>query len=297
MKNNALPGFLRHLRDVRQLSPHSVRAYRVDIEQYLQFLASRGKPDPAGADRLLVRAFLALLRSRDYSRRTIARKLSSLRAFYRFLCREGRCAVNPLLAVRGPRQERLLPRPLGSHEIGLLLEAPDTSTAAGKRDKAILETLYSTGMRAAEIASLDVNSLDFISEIARVMGKGNKERLCPLGSHAVLAVESYLLTRGITKSRAPYINEPLWLNKMGTRLTSRSIQRILKKHLAAAGLGDRASPHTLRHSFATHLLENGADLRSVQELLGHASIATTQIYTHLTVQRLKEIYERAHPRA
>ncbi len=297
MKNYALPGFLRHVRDVRQLSPHSVRAYRVDIEQYLRFLATRGKPDPAQAGRLLVRGFLALLRSRKYSHRTIARKLSSLRSFYRFLCREGHCETNPLLAVRGPRTERLLPQPLGSHEIALLLGAPDTSTVLGKRDQAILETLYSTGMRAAEIVSLNVSSLDFISEIARVMGKGRKERLCPLGSHAIPTIEDYLLTRGITKSRAPFVHEPLWLNKMGTRLTSRSVQRLLKKHLAAAGLGNRASPHTLRHSFATHLLENGADLRSVQELLGHASIATTQIYTHLTVQRLKEIYERAHPRA
>ena len=289
--------FLRHLSDVRQLSPHSTRAYAQDIGQFLRFLRERGRPDPAKVDRLAIRAFLAALRSADYSARTVARKLASLRAWYKYLCREGFCATNPIVAVRTPRLERRLPNVLSSAEVAALLAAPDPSTTMGLRDRALLETLYSTGLRASELMSLDVEGVDFVSEIVRVVGKGRKERICPLGSHAVAAMDAYLLARGISKSRAAFTRQPLWVSRLGTRLTTRSLQRVLEKHIAVAGLSRRATPHTLRHSFATHLLERGADLRSVQELLGHASIVSTQIYTHLTTQRLKEVYEKAHPRA
>jgi len=289
--------FLRYQSDVRQLSPHSLRAYRIDLDQFLAFLADKGIGDLARVDRLAVRAFLAWLRASGHANRTIARKIATLRAFYKFLCREGLCTTNPLLAVRGPKIEHRLPHYLATEEVARLLAAPDPSTIQGLRDHAILETLYSTGLRAGELAALDVDGVDFVSEVVRVIGKGRKERICPLGSHAVAALAAYLSARGISKSRAAFTRQPLWLNRFGRRLTTRSLQRLLAKYIAAAGLRKRASPHTLRHSFATHLLERGADLRSVQELLGHASIASTQIYTHLTVRRLKQVYEKAHPRA
>ena len=297
--------FLKRIEAARHLSPHTVRAYRIDLGQYLAFIEHDRQPDPTQVDRLLLRKFLAALRSARYSRRTVARKLAALRAFYRFLCREGICETNPILAVRTPRLEKRLPSFLTDDEVKQLLESPDPKTKAGKlavaglRDRAILETLYSTGLRASELVGLDVMDVDFVSEIVRAKGKGNKERIAPLGSYALNALDAYLLARRITKSRAAFTVGPLFANRLGTRLTSRSLQRILEKYVRAIPSlsGRHISPHTLRHTFATHLLNAGADLRSVQELLGHSSIVSTQIYTHLTTDSLKKVYEKAHPRA
>lgn len=291
--------FLRRQEAVRRLSPHTMRAYKIDLGQFLAFMEREGSPDPQTVDRLLMRKYLASLRSKEYARSTVVRKLACLRAFYRFLCREGFCRTNPILSVRSPRTDRKLPAVLTNDELSDLLEAPDTRTLAGLRDKAILETLYSTGLRASELMSLNVDEIDFMSEVVPVTGKGGKQRLAPLGGFAVQALGDYLSARGISSGRAGFIREPLFLNRFGKRLTTRGLQRIIEKYVRetpsinAKGI----SPHTLRHTFATHLLNAGADLRSVQELLGHSNIVTTQIYTHLTTENLKKIYDKAHPRA
>ncbi len=291
--------FLKRIEAARHLSPHTIRAYRNDLQQYLVFIEHDRQPDPVKVDRLLLRKFLAYLRAAKYSRRTVARKLATLRSFYRFLCREGLCETNPILAVRTPRQEKRLPSFLTGDEVRQLLESPDLKTTPGLRDRAILEVLYSTGLRAAELVGLDLTDVDFISEIVRAKGKGDRERIAPLGSYALSALDAYLLARGIARSRASFTPGPLFANRFGTRLTSRSLQRILEKYVRAMPSlsGKHISPHTLRHTFATHMLNAGADLRSVQELLGHSNIVSTQIYTHLTTDSLKKVYEKTHPRA
>ena len=202
-----------------------------------------------------------------------------------------------MLGLRTPKQEKRLPNVLSVEEVARLLQTASGDDAADLRDRAILETLYSSGMRVGELVSLKVSDVDFSAEVATVMGKRRKERVCPLGSYALKALEAWLARRGISLVRAPQCREPLFLNLRGTRLTDRSVARMLARRLAEANLSARASPHTLRHSFATHLLDRGADLRSVQELLGHASLSSTQIYTHLSAERLKQVYDRAHPRA
>jgi tyrosine recombinase XerC len=274
-----------------------LKAYRKDLEQFFEFLAGEGRSGIHDVDHLLLRKFLAHLRQKEYARSTIARMLASLRSCFGFLSAEGFTDANPIKAVRTPRQERKLPHFLSTEEVERLLNAPDPATKAGKRDRAILETLYSTGARVSELVSMDVNHLDFISDLVLVRGKRKKERLCPLGKFAVEALSEYLAARRLSIERLGFIREPLFLNKAGTRLSDRSVRRLLDKYLGKANLSAKTSPHTLRHSFATHLLSNGADLRSVQELLGHSSLASTQVYTHLTPERLKNAYNRAHPRA
>ena len=296
--------FVNHLEQERNSSPHTLRAYRTDLEEFGEFLGRQGGHITA-VNHLLLRKFLAGLRSRRLARSTIARKLSSLRSFFRQLCREGVLKTNPILALRTRRREKRLPHVLSAGEVARLLEAPSGNDLKSLRDSAILETLYSTGARVSELVSLDVSDVDFVSEIARVMGKGSKERLCPVGSFAVKALEAYLAARGVSLAQAPYCAEPLFLNCsnnrskncLENRLASRSVGRMLQGRLTEANLSAKTTPHTLRHCFATHLLDRGADLRSVQELLGHASLASTQIYTHLSAERLREVYERAHPRA
>ena len=291
--------FLRRQQVARGLSPHTLRAYRQDMAQYLTFLEAEGRPDPVQVDNLLLRKFLARLRAADYARTTVARKLASLRSFYRFLCQEGLCETNPMKSVRTPRLHRSLPEFLTEKEVGALLDAPDTTTLLGRRDKAMLEVLYSTGLRAAELVGMDVTDADFVSDVVRVMGKGGKERIAPLGSFAQEALRDYLAARGITLSRAAFTRQPMFLNKAGSRLSARSLQRVIAKYVMLVPSLNRRdiSPHTLRHSFATHMLNAGADLRAVQELLGHANIVSTQIYTHLTTESLRRVYEKAHPRA
>jgi len=289
--------FLQRLEQERNFSPHTLRAYRADLEEFCLFLANEGGGEVESVTPLLLRRFLARLRSRGLARTTMARKLATLRSFFRFLCKERAIPANPAVALRTPRRERRLPHVLSADEVARLLDAPSGRDLATLRDRAILEMLYSTGMRVVELVSLDVRGVDFSAEIVRVVGKGRKERICPIGSYALKALRAYLKARDITLRSAPQCAEPLFLNLRGGRLSGRSVGRILARRLMEADLSPRVTPHTLRHSFATHLLDRGADLRAVQELLGHASLSTTQIYTHLSAERLRKIYEHAHPRA
>jgi integrase/recombinase XerC len=287
--------FLLRLEQERNFSPHTLRAYGIDLREFLEFLGA-----DAGIDsitHLVLRRFLAQLRTRGVAKSTIARKLATVRSFFKFLCREGIMKSNPILALRTPKQEKRLPHVLGAEEVKRLLETAAGNDEADLRDRAILETLYSTGMRVGELVSLKVKDVDFFAEVLTVMGKRRKERVCPVGSYALKALIAYLDFRGISQMQAPQSKEPLFTNLRGTRLTTRSVGRLLERRLAEANLSSRTTPHTLRHSFATHLLDRGADLRAVQELLGHASLSSTQIYTHLSAERLKQVYERAHPRA
>jgi integrase/recombinase XerC len=249
----------------------------------------------------LIRQFLGHLSEQNYSASTMARKIATLRSFYKWAHRCGHIAGNPMLMIRTPKQAKRLPKAITVEEVERLLSAPDDRELLGARDRAILETLYSTGIRVSELVDLDSPDLDEFGEALRIRGKGKKERLVPLGSHALRAIKHYMDMLGRDPRFAGRVGQdarlPLFINKHGGRLSSRSVRRKLDKYLKQAGLDPNISPHTLRHSFATHLLGNGADLRSVQELLGHQSLSTTQIYTHLTTQRLRDSYDQAHPRA
>jgi len=306
--------FLAYLENERNFSEHTIRSYASDLAQFVAFLtadesADASTDDPADApaagngavsDRLRavapldLRRYLADLRRADYSRATIARKIATLRSFYKFLAREGEVQGNPVSTLRTPRQEKRLPKFLTPADVKRLLAAVQGDDLLSLRDAAILEVLYSTGMRVSELVGLNLEDIDPIGEVAHVRGKGRRERLAPLGSYAMRALNRYLDARAETDARDP---KAVFLNRHGRRLSARSVRRKLAKYLAMAGLDPAVSPHTLRHSFATHMLERGADLRAVQELLGHRSLSTTQIYTHVTASRLKEIYESAHPRA
>lgn len=290
--------FLRRLEQERGASPHTLRAYERDLAEFARFLAAEGS-SVGTVTPLHLRRFLARLRERKLSKTSIGRAVSTLRSFYKFLCREGVVEANPAAALRRPKREQRLPEVLSAEEIARLLATTRGATARDMRDLALIETLYSTGARRAELVALNVRDVHFRSRTVAVMGKRQKERFCFLGRHALRALRSYLEARGI--SRAARCEEPLFVNhrrgRPQTRLTGRSMARILSRRLSAAGLSNKATPHTLRHSFATHLLDSGADLRAVQELLGHASLASTQIYTHLSAARLREVYEAAHPLA
>ncbi|MCX5659150.1 MAG: tyrosine recombinase [Planctomycetota bacterium] len=256
------------------------------------------------ADPIVIRGYLAHLDSHDYSPATTARKIATLRSFYKWMFRRGLVAANPMLLIRTPKQAKRLPKAMSVEQVDKLLSMPDNRGTLGARDRAILETLYSTGVRVSELVDLNRNDLHMSEQTIHVRGKGKKERIVPLGSHALAAIRHYLTLLEpdpqFEAVRARAMNEAavsLFINKNGGRLSSRSVRRKLDKYLGQAGLDSTISPHTLRHSFATHLLDNGADLRSVQELLGHQSLSTTQIYTHLTTMRLRTTYDRAHPRA
>ncbi len=284
--------FLRYLSAERNASDHTCRNYAFDLELFFRFLGHRrlGALTP-----LDVRRFVAHLSAGHSSRRTIARRLSCLRSFFRFLCREGTLDHNPAEAVPTPRLDQRLPSFLDEQQVSRLLDMPPAERWRGLRDRAILETLYSTGMRVSELTGLNREDLDEISGTVIVRGKGKKERLCPIGATALGAIRRYLAARPSAKRlRVPYA---IFVSQKGTRLTVRQVDRLLARYVRQAHLPSAISPHSLRHSFATHLLDRGADLRSVQELLGHASLSTTQIYTHVTAQRLKKIYDQAHPRA
>lgn len=290
-----LDRFLRYQRVERNASPNTIDNYQRDILQFIEFIGEDAVV--ADVDRILVRAFLAALQQVDYAKSTIARKLSALRSFFSFLVREEHCLTNPLEQISTPKQERNLPTFLYTNECALLLEMPDDSHL-GKRDQAILETLYATGIRVSELVGMSLHDADYRLGYVRVMGKGAKERIVPLGGLACQAIESYL------HDARPQLLKPghsaetaLFLNKFGSRLSDRSVRRLVDKYVEQAALDQPISPHTLRHSFATHMLDNGADLRSVQELLGHSSVSTTQLYTHVTRERLKAVYQEAHPRA
>jgi integrase/recombinase XerC len=295
----ALAEFLRHLALERNASAHTVKSYREDLTQALDFFRTRlaGRPlEPALLTARLLRAHAAWLHEQGYAKATIARRITAVRSWCRFLCRQGTLAANPADGVRGPRQDRKLPHFLSEDDLARLLEAPPADHPLGLRDRAILETLYSAGLRVSELTGLDLGDVDLDSGLATVRGKGKRERLALLGPQSVAAVRRWLEARAALPQAARG-RAALFLNKNGTRLTTRSVGRLLAKYLAQAGLDPRASPHSLRHSFATHLLDRGADIRSVQELLGHRSLGNTQIYTHVTTNRLRDSYDKAHPRA
>ncbi len=282
--------YLAHIEHNRNFSSQTLRAYRNDLHQYLSFLIAEKCSDLGSVNRVFLRRFLAFLKKQDYSKTTIARKIVSIRSLYKFLCREGMVKFNPVENIRAPKLDRKLPGFMSINETETLLNQPGSNTLLGIRDKAIMETFYSTGMRVSELAGIDVADVDFFHEVVKVKGKGKKERLLPIGNHALDAIRLYIEKRGSD-------NEALFLNKRGGRLTGRSVARMMEKYVKKAGMSLNISPHTFRHSFATHLLDGGADLRSVQELLGHANLSTTQIYTHITTERLKQVYDKAHPRA
>jgi integrase/recombinase XerC len=273
----------------------TIKSYREDLMLLIEYLEDAGGSCPAvsAITPQHLRAFVAALHDADYAKSSISRKLACLRSFFRFAQREGICESNPAKPLRNPRRERKLPHFLSGREIGKLLVAPKATEIAGMRDRAILETLYSAGLRVSELVGIDLLDLDLQDGFVRVRGKGKRERLAPLGSHAVKAIGRWMKVRQPDQKN----KEALFLNKFGGRITTRSVARMLEKYLRETGLDARTSPHTLRHSFATHLLDGGADIRSVQELLGHKSLVTTQIYTHVSTANLKKVYERAHPRA
>ncbi|MBX7169013.1 MAG: tyrosine recombinase XerC [Pirellulales bacterium] len=292
--------FLRYQRVERNASPLTEKSYGEDLAALERYLAeqSRGPaPGPSDLTTLDLRGYVASLHEAGYAKATIARRLASLRSFFRYGQREGWVRTNPARPLRNPRRQRKLPHFLSTADVGTLLEAPPRSGAAGLRDRAILETLYSAGLRVSELVGLNDGDLDLAAGVVRVRGKGRRERLSPIGSHADAALRRWLSVRQLHPRAPQGVQAPVFTNKFGRRLTTRSVGRMLEKYLRATGLDTRTSPHTLRHSFATHLLDRGADIRSVQELLGHKSLATTQIYTHVSTAVLREVYERAHPRA
>ncbi|NLN06040.1 MAG: tyrosine recombinase XerC [Firmicutes bacterium] len=293
-------GFLSYLESQRNASRHTIRSYAEDLAQFLSYLETEGLTFPEGVSYLTVRHYLAYLKASAYDRRTIARKLSALRSFFRYLNREGLLADKTWTVVSTPRVGKKLPTFLYVEEVLQLLCAPDTSTPAGQRDAAILETLYASGVRVSELVAMDADDMDLEAGQIVVMGKGARERLVPLGRFACQALGTYLQSARahfLRKNKNGDGEKALWLNKYGKRLSDRGIRRIVDKYIRQVSLNQKISPHSLRHSFATHLLNAGANLRSVQELLGHVNISTTQIYTHITRERLKEVYQLAHPRA
>jgi len=291
--------FVAKLEHEKGFSEHTLRAYHKDLLQFDNFLKAEKRSSLESVNHLLLRRFLAVLRSKNYSKTTIARKLASIRSFFKFLIREGELVANPFEMLRTPKQDKKLPHFLSITEVDVLLKTPDSSTVMGLRDMAIMETLYSTGIRVSELVGLDEGSIDFLAGMIKVQGKGKKERLVPIGSPAIKAINEYIDSKSMSKKKEEKSvsrSEPLFLNKYGGRLTARSVARSLDKYLKVSGINLLTSPHTFRHSFATHLLDKGADLRSVQEMLGHSSLSTTQVYTHITTERLKNVYDKAHPR-
>lgn len=268
----------------------------MDLADYLLEALGKGVQPQQVTPRDL-RGYAAALHEAGYARASIARKLASLRSFYRFAQRQQITDSNPAKPLRNPRGHRKLPHFLSHDEVGRLLMAPSTHDALGLRDHAILETMYSGGLRVSEVVGLNDGDLDFEDGIARIRGKGRKERLSPLGRYAIEALQKYQRQRVLSSKEPEGRAAPVFVNRFGNRLTTRSVGRMLEKYIKLTGLDSRTSPHTLRHSFATHLLDRGADVRSVQELLGHKSLVTTQIYTHLSTANLREVYLKAHPRA
>ena len=286
--------FLRHLERERNASPNTVRAYGEDLAQFAAYLERElGRaPRPEDVDHLLVRGFLADLHQRGLRKSSSARKLAGLRSFFRYLCREGRLQSNPARALQTPRLERRIPSVLDETQVASLLDLPGVGVAA-LRGRAILELLYGTGMRCAEAVALDVHELDLRERMVRVLGKGRKERVVLFGRRAQQALAAWLEERKALRPRS----DALFLNARGGRLSGRSVRALVARRVEQVALERRCSPHTLRHSFATHLLTRGADLRAIQELLGHTSLSTTQRYTHVDTRHLLEVYKKAHPRA
>jgi integrase/recombinase XerC len=328
--------FMRYLLDERHFSPYTSRCYGVDLRQYAEFLTGElkitatreqeaqllaratdrsgngeahvlGTLGPATVTEAMlkmdvtgIRKFLEHLSQQHYSPATMARKIATLRSFHRWLEKRSLITNNPMLMIRTPKQSKRLPKAIDVDQVEKLLSAPDDTNLLGARDRAILETLYSTGIRVSELVGINRSDIDETGAALIVRGKGRRERIVPLGSHALAALRHYTAILDAEQSGTPQQSDPaapLFINKHGGRLSTRSVRRKVSKYLAQAGLDPNISPHTLRHSFATHLLDNGADLRSVQELLGHQSLSTTQVYTHLTTGRMRDAYDDADPRA
>jgi integrase/recombinase XerC len=295
-----LAEFLTHLGLEKNASDKTVKSYREDLTQALAFARDRvkkGSVDPADWNTRLLRAFVSWLHEQGYAKATVARRLAAVRSFGRFLCRQGVLSVNPAQALRGPRQDRKLPHFLTQPDVQRLLVAPPDTDWSGRRDRAILETLYSAGIRVSELVGLDLADMNLNDGVITVRGKGKRERLALLGPAAVSAVDRWLADRSVLLHKSGREAAAVFLNKSGGRLTARSVGRLLASRLRQAGLDSRTTPHTLRHSFATHMLDAGADIRGVQELLGHKSLTTTQVYTHVSTQRLRDSYHKAHPRS
>lgn len=296
-------GYLTYLQAERNASQHTLLSYTRDLDQFLNFWASEGVPRaeqrPEDVNYLLVRRYLASLQREGYSKRSVARKLSAVRSFFRFLCKTDVLEVNPALQVSTPKQEKKIPEFHYEGEVLELLMCPNSRTPRGVRDRAILETLYATGIRVSELVGLNLTDVDYSLGQVRVFGKGRRERIVPIGSEAISALGTYLEhARPKLLAAAPERAErALFLNQRGLRLTDRGVRYLMERYVQKTAIQRQCSPHTIRHSFATHLLNRGADLRAVQELLGHINLSTTQIYTHVTKERLKQVYERAHPRS
>jgi len=286
--------FLRHLERERNASPNTIRAYGDDVAQFAAHLRRElgREPRPEDADHLAIRGFLAELHRRGLSRSSAARRLAGLRTFFRYLCREGRIETNPARILATPRRDRRIPSVLDESQVRVLLDMPGEGLEA-TRGRAILELLYATGMRCAELVSRDVGEVDLGARMVRVRGKGGKERVVLFGRLAQGTLREWLSERRRLRPRT----DALFLNARGGRLTDRSVRALVARRVTQVALARRCSPHTLRHSFATHLLTRGADLRAIQELLGHASLSTTQRYTHVDTRHLIEVYRKAHPRA
>jgi integrase/recombinase XerC len=294
----AVARFLQYLAVERNASAYTVKSYREDLTALVDYLAEANGKNPPSPGTVTVsdlRGFVAALHEAGYAKTTIARHLASMRSFFRFGLREGWAQTNPAKPLRNPRKSRSLPHFLSAEDLSRLFDAPPADEPMGKRDRAILETMYSAGLRVSEVVGLDESDMDIKAGLLRIRGKGRRERLAPVGSYALNALRHWLPLRKPPAAKKDPC--PVFLNKFGHRLTTRSVARMLEKYLRLTGLDRRTTPHSLRHSFATHLLDRGADIRSVQELLGHKSLVTTQIYTHVSASALRAVYERAHPRA
>ena len=283
--------FVTYLKIEKNSSPHTITNYLIDLKEFDNSIKEKALDKITHVD---VRLFLARMKEKKLSKRSVARKMACLRSFFKFLCREGYTKSNPATGLQTPKQEKRLPLFLDENQVTKLIEAPDVSDVYGARDRAILETLYSSGLRVSELVGLNKENIDFISGVLKVFGKGKKERLAPIGDRALRAIRKYL-----EKFKHPNIKEKkaVFLNKSGRRMSDRAVRRVVEKYIRKTSLNEKISPHSLRHSFATHLLDRGADLRSVQELLGHANLSTTQIYTHVSTERLRSVYDKVHPRA
>jgi integrase/recombinase XerC len=303
MFNDSLSQFLQHLKYERNVSAHTLRNYASDLDQFKEYLfkiEKRSDIPVAEIDRLTIREWMAGLHN-DHKKTSIARKLASLRTFFQFLVREGVLETNPAKLVATPRIERKLPNHLSMEDAVRFIETPDTNTDLGRRDRAIIEFLYATGIRVGELVTINLQDIDFREKLVRVTGKRRKQRIVPFGEPALQALMHYLEeTRPVFLNNCPAAdrdNNAVFLNYQGTRITTRSVGRMIDKYIKQCADIHNISPHSLRHSFATHLLDGGADLRDIQELLGHARLSTTQIYTQVSMEKMIEVYDRAHPKA
>ncbi|MDZ4063932.1 MAG: site-specific tyrosine recombinase/integron integrase [Coriobacteriia bacterium] len=290
----AVDRFMTHLRVERRLSPHTLRAYAADIERYLDW-AAREAVEPLGPTHRQLRGYLAEMDAAQYARRTVARRLSALRSWFAFLVEESLVDTDPTIALATPKRPGKLPRILSAEMLDALIAAPAADTPEGRRDRAVLELLYASGMRVGELSALDLGDVDFAQQTVRIMGKGSKERIVPLHRRALDTLTDYMqhARPDLMRQESP----ALFLSVRGNRLSADAVRRLLSHHATTAGVDLHVSPHIIRHTFATHLLDAGADLRTVQELLGHVALSTTQIYTHVGRKRLREVHRDTHPRA